>query len=46
LRALRANRVLRADEKRIRSENAVMIKSNSSLEWFFIQGLITPASLL
>ena len=30
LRALRANRVLRADEKRIRSENAVMIKSNSS----------------
>jgi hypothetical protein len=31
LRAARANRVFRADEKRIRSENTVMDKSNNSL---------------
>jgi hypothetical protein len=33
LRAPRANRVFRADEKRIRTENTVMIKSKSGLGW-------------
>jgi hypothetical protein len=31
LRAARANRVFRADEKRIRTENTVMIKSRNGL---------------
>jgi len=30
LRAARANRVFRADEKRIRTENTVMVKSKDS----------------
>jgi hypothetical protein len=34
LRALRANRVFRADEKRIRTENTVMDKSKGGLVWF------------
>jgi len=34
LRAARANRVFRADEKRIRTENAVMGKNKGGLGWF------------
>ena len=33
-RAARANRVFRADEKRIRTENTVMVKSNNDLVLF------------
>jgi hypothetical protein len=34
LRAARANRVFCTDEKRIRTENAVMNKSKGGLGWF------------
>jgi hypothetical protein len=34
LRAARANRVFRADEKRIRTENTVIVKNKDGLGWF------------
>jgi hypothetical protein len=34
LRALRANPVFGADQKRIRTKNRVMDKSNTGLGWF------------
>jgi len=34
LRALRANPVFGADQKRIRTKNTVMDKSNNGLGWF------------
>jgi hypothetical protein len=34
LRATRANRVFRADEKRIRTENTVVDKGKGGLGWF------------
>jgi len=40
LRALRANRVFRTDEKRIRMENTVMYKSKNGLSGFNQRSLI------
>jgi len=37
LRAARANRVFRADEKRIRTENTVMDKGNNGLGLFLFK---------